>query len=419
VTTARWIALLAALSILVAIVAALASRAPESVREAKPGEEALDPSLGARFTDAQIARDGMFRAPGYLSFVLVTILELVTLVALAKGVFASILDVIRKVPGGWWVHALIAGAAVALVMTLVTLPIGYVRGYANATAWGLSTQDVGGWLSDRFKGTAVAMVIAAVSALAFFAVVRWTPRFWWIVGWAAFTVLTVVITFLYPVVVAPIFNKFTPLKDEQLTADIKSLAARAGIEVDKVLVADASRRTTAENAYVAGLGATKQVVLFDTLLSSGGPGDTRFIVAHELGHQKENHVAKNTIIASIGLAIGFAVLAWLISHGRLVGFAGASGLDDLKILPALLLYVAVATLLTLPIENTISRAFEKRADEIGIQLTGDSDAAVRAFRRLAFANLADLRPSRPVVWALFTHPPIPDRIRDVSQPAST
>ena len=410
---ARWIAVLVFISVASAVVVAFASRTPESVREAKPGDEALDPALGDNFTDEQVARHGAFRAPGYLAFALVTIVEIVTLIALAKGLFGELYDVIRKVPGGWWVHALIAGAAIALVMTLVTLPMGYVRGYANAHAWGLSTQDIEGWLSDRAKGTLIGMVLAGIAALAFFAIVRWQPRFWWLFGWAAFTLLTLAITFLYPVAIAPLFNKFTPLEDEQLASQIRSLANGAGIEVDEVLVADASRRTTTENAYVAGLGATKEVVIYDTLLASGGPADVRFVVAHELGHRKENHVQKNVIVASVGLFAGFAVLAWLIGQGRLLGWAGASSITDLRALPVLLLFAALAGLLTLPIESSISRSFETRADEIAIDLSDDRQAAVRAFRRLAFSNIADLRPPGAAVWTLFSHPPIPDRIRMV------
>jgi STE24 endopeptidase len=412
VTSARWIALLIALSFTSALVVALASRTPESVREAKPGDEANDPSLGPNFTDEQIARHGAFRGPGYLSFVLVTALQLLTLVALARGVFGDLYEVIRRIPGGWWLHALVAGAAVALILTLVTLPMGYVRGYANARAWGLSTQDLGGWLSDNAKGALIGMVLAGISALAFFAVVRWQPRFWWVVGWGAFTLLTVALTFLYPVAIAPLFNKFTPLADQQLATEIRALADEAGMKVDEVLVSDASRRTTAENAYVAGLGATKQVVVYDTLLSAG-PRDVKFVVAHELGHRKENHVLKNVVIASLGLLIGFAVLAWLVGRGSVLGWSGASGVSDLRALPALLLFAAIAGLLTLPLESAISRAFESTADDIAIELTGDQDTGVRSFRRLAFANIADLRPHPAAVWTLFSHPPIPDRIRAV------
>jgi STE24 endopeptidase len=413
VTSARWIAVLIALSFTSAFVVAYVSRTPESVREAKPGEEAYEPTLGPEFSDKQVARHGAFRGPGYLSFILVTIIELVTLIALARGVFGDLYEVIRKIPGGWWVHALIAGAAVALIMTLVTLPMGYVRGYANARAWGLSTQDVGGWLSDNAKGAAIGMVLAAISALAFFAIARWQPRVWWIVGWAAFTLLTIAITFLYPIVIAPLFNKFTPISDDQLATDIRALASDAGITVDEVLVADASRRTTAENAYVAGLGATKQVVVYDTLLAGGGPRDVKFVVAHELGHRREAHILKNVAIASAGLFIGFALLAWLVGRGSVLGWAGADGISDLRVLPALLLFAAIASLLALPVESSISRAFESTADDIAIELTEDSDAAVRAFRRLAFSNIADLRPHPVAVWTLFSHPPIPDRIRSV------
>ena len=135
----------------------------------------------------------------------------------------------------------------------------------------------------------------AVAAVAFFAVVKWQPRAWWLLGWAAFTALTALFTFVYPVVVAPLFHNFTPLQDSELKSRVVSLAADAGIEVEDVLVADASRRTTAENAYVAGLGATKRIVVYDTLLEAGADEDVGFVVAHELGHQEALHARRHRV----------------------------------------------------------------------------------------------------------------------------
>jgi STE24 endopeptidase len=137
------------------------------------------------------------------------------------------------------------------------------------------------------------------------------------------------------------------------------------------------------------------------------------VVAHELGHESENHVIKNVAIASVGLLVGFALLAWLSAKPALWGWAGASGVSDVRAMPLLLLFVAVLGFITLPLQSGISRAFERRADEIAVELTGDPETAVRVFRRLAFSNISDLRPPAIAVWALYSHPPIPDRIRSV------
>jgi STE24 endopeptidase len=250
-------------------VVALASRAPASIRTARPGPGAADPALGASFSEADVARHGRYRAPSYLAYFLQTLLTLVVLVVLARGPLRRFADWSAGWPGGWVTRAVACAVFVLLVSTVASLPMAYVRGFAMERAWGLSTQDVGGWLSDVVRALLVSAVTSAVAAIAFFGLVRWQPRTWWIWGWAAFSVLTAILVFLWPVVVAPIFNKFTPLEDRALAGRIRTMAAQAGIELDDVLVADASRRTTAENAYVAGLGSTKRMVLYDTLVSGG------------------------------------------------------------------------------------------------------------------------------------------------------
>lgn len=321
-----------------------------------------------------------------------------------------LVSAVEGVPGGWFARTAIVTAVVAGCLAVIALPIAYVRGFAIQKAWHLSNQDAGAWLLDQAKGIGLSLVFSAIAALAFFAVVRWTPRWWWLWGAGAFTALTAVLVFLYPVVIAPLFNRFTPLDDAALTARIESLAVEAGVEIDEVLVADASKRSNAENAYVAGLGATKQVVLYDTLLAGGSEDETIFVVAHELGHEAESHVLKNLAISALGIVAGFAVLARLVSGGTLLRWAGAESLADLRVLPGLLLFAVVAGVVTQPIANAVSRSFEAKADRIAFELIDDPAPAVGAFRRLALSNIADLRPPPAAVWMLYSHPPIVDRI---------
>jgi STE24 endopeptidase len=391
------------------------SRTPAAVRAdaiaaAAGTPEAHDPSLGSTFTDEQVSRHAAYRGPAYLGLLFATVLPLLLLILLTKGPFGELVDRIGAWRGGWVVHATLAALAIGAVTTLVMLPLGLVRGYFIAKAWGLSTQNLGGWLSDLVRSFGVGGVIAAVSAIAFFGVVRWQPRTWWLWGWGTFTVLTVALVFLYPVAIAPLFNRFTSLEAGPLRERILALGDEAGVPLDDVLVADASKRTTTENAYVAGLGSTKQMVLFDTLLENGREDETVFIAAHELGHKMENHVVKNVLISSAGLLFGFGLLYLLVRRGSIQDWAGAESLSDLRVLPVLLLYMTALTLLTLPLQNAVSRSFEGRADEIAAELTDAPEPGVRVFRRLAFSNLADLRPPKLAVWLLYTHPPLGDRI---------
>jgi STE24 endopeptidase len=410
VNSTRAVILIVVLSLASTGVVAWFSRAPASLRAVEPGPAATDPSRGAEFTEEQIARGDAFRRPGYLSFVVGAVLQFTVLLVVARGLMGPLVDALDRVPGGWPVRAVLAAAALAVVLALATAPLSFVRGYVVAHDWGLSTQDVGGWLSDQGRSLLVAAGTMSVAAVAFYGMVRWRPGSWWLWGWGAFTLLTLVLAYLYPVIIAPLFFNFTPLEDEDLTREIKSMATEAGIEVDRVLVADASRRTTSENAYVAGFGSTRQVVVYDTLLDSGSRDETLFIVAHELGHQRANHVLKNVALASLALLASFALLGWLGSGTRPWSWAGAGGVGDLRALPLLAGFALLVGFVLLPLENYVSRSFERQADESALELTDDPDTAVRTFRRLAFANIADLDPPRLAVWTLYTHPPIPERI---------
>jgi STE24 endopeptidase len=402
---------LTAASVTAAGVVALASRAPASLRHAEPGRAATDPALGTDFTEEQVARGRAYSRPGYVGFVVATLLEILLFAVLARGPWSRLVQRVETIPGGWLVHAAVLGALAALLLWSLTLPLAYMRGYVIEHAWSLSTQSVGGWLSDRARAVLVSSVVSGLTAVAFFAVVRWQPRTWWVWGWLSFSALTAVLVFVWPVAIAPLFNRFTPLQDAALERRVRALARAADVDVDEVLVADASRRTTAENAYVAGVGGTRRLVLYDTLLHAGAEDETLYVVGHELGHEVEHHVERNLFVAAGGLLIGFALLGWLGTRGELWSWAGAAGVDDLRAIPLLLLIASVITVGALPVQNAISRRFEARADEIALELTGDPATATRVLRRLALTNLADLRPPPAAVAVLYSHPPIPQRIR--------
>lgn len=400
-------------ALLSACLVGLISRTPAPIREARPGAGESDPSKGASFTDEQVARHGAYRRPGYVSLLLSTVLTILALSLLGRGPFSSLVDRTAGWPGGWFTRALFGGAVATAILSLVALPVGFVTGYVMQHAWGLSNQSFFAWSLDQLRFLAIAGVVSAVSSAAFFGVVRWKPDTWWLWGWATFSLLTVLLVLLFPVVIAPLFNRFTPLEDPALRSRIIRLGADAGVPLEDVLVADASKRSTTENAYVAGLGPTKRLVLYDTLLEAGSEEETLFVVAHELGHKSENHIIKNVIISSAGLLLGFGVLFLLSKRASVWTAVGAEGIGDIRALPALVLFVTVATLVVAPLQSGISRHFERQADSAAIALTEDPGAGVRTFRRLAFSNLADLRPPGVLVGFLFSHPPIPDRIRSL------
>jgi STE24 endopeptidase len=406
------LSILGVLAVLSAGLVGLVSRAPANVRRAEVAAGAREPDRGARFSAEQVRRAAAYNRPSYLAVALLALLRGGLLVALALGPWGRLVDALQGVKGGWAVRAVLAAWILVALAGVVTLPVTFVHGFVIEHAWGLSTQGVGGWATDRLRSLLVGGCTTAVAAVAFFGVVRWQPRTWWLWGWGAFTLLTALLVFIWPLVVAPLFNRFTPLDDPELREAVTDLARGAGVEVSAVLVADASRRTRTENAYVAGLGETRRLVLYDTLLEGQGRRETLWVVGHELGHEAERHVLKGVVLSAAGLLVGFGALAWLAARPGVWAWAGSGGVADLKALPVLLLFATVAGLLVTPVENAVSRGFERRADAIAMELTRDPDTAVGVLRGLALRNLSDLEPPSLAVAFLYSHPPVPERIRN-------
>lgn len=411
-TTSRAILILFVLAVASASFLAFDSRVPAEVRGAEPGAGATDASNGASFSEADVARHGAYRGPAYLAIAMSILLQIVALVILARVLVPNLITRLDGISGGWVMKVALAAALVVVVTTLVTLPLGFVRGFQMEQAWGLSSQSAAGWFADQARSLGVGLVMALVPAIAFFGLVRLFPRAWAVWGWAVFSLLTILFAFLWPILVAPLFNRFTPLENGPLRQRVVELAGDAGVALDDVLVADASKRTTAENAYVAGIGSSKRMVLYDTLLDAGDEDETAYVAAHELGHEVHAHIWKSVALTSVALLAAFGAL-WLLSRTSVWEWARATDIGDVRALPLLALFSLVAGLLFLPVQNYVSRSFERAADRVAIDLTEDPDTATTVYRRLAFSNLADLRPPRIAVWTLFSHPPIPERIENV------
>ena len=195
-----------------------------------------------------------------------------------------------------------------------------------------------------------------------------------------------------------------------MRTDLLAMAARDDVPVKDVLVADASRRTTALNAYVSGFGSTRRIVLYDTLLRESTPREVELVVAHELGHAKRQDVLHGTVIGALGAAAGICGLFVLLSFRPLLSRVGASSAGDPRVIPLVLFVGVVVPLLLSPLTNVLSRHVEARADVHSLELTGDVDTFIASERRLSTANLSDLTPSAWVYNLFFTHPSGPERI---------
>jgi STE24 endopeptidase len=297
-----------------------------------------------------------------------------------------------------------AGAATAAALTLGTaaaaLPL---RALARrrAKAVGLVTQSWGGWAVDTAKGAAIGGAFSAAGGAALTAGMRRFGPHWWAPAAAAGVGVAVVFTYLGPVVLDPVFNRFTPLPEGALRAEVLDLARRAGVEVGEVYEVDASRRTTAANAYVNGLGATKRVVLYDTLLRDFAPAETRLVVAHELGHVHHRDVPHGLLWLALVAPAGALAIARAIEP---LTPDGASAV------PAAALVLTLLSPGIGVVYNQLSRAIERRADQFALELTGEPDAAIALERRLTLQNVGDPSPPRWLQVLMGTHPDTMERI---------
>jgi STE24 endopeptidase len=333
--------------------------------------------------------------------------------ALALGLTplgARIVDLAGRPFGGHWAaQAVFGGLAVVLAIELLLLPFAAWR-HSVVTRYGLSTQSWGGWAVDVAKSYAVGAVIGAVALLGFYTVTRLAPRWWWAFGAVGAAALVVLLSFVLPVVVEPIFNRFTPMEAGPLRTELMTLAVRDGVPVRDVLVADASRRTRAVNAYVSGIGPTRRIVVYDNLLTEAPDDEVAGVVAHELGHARDNDVLGGTVRGATSAAAGVVALYLLGSWSGLLRVAGVDDIGQPRAVALVAALAAVAGLLAGPAEALISRRVEARADAHALALTADPAAFEAMQRRLATVNLADPDPPRWEYLLFATHPSTAERI---------
>ncbi len=361
------------------------------------------------FTPEEVDRARRYHRPLYRTLLVDVVLGFGILGALAFSSWGDALyEVLRPLP--WWGQAVAFTAMTVTISMVVRLPLSFWRSYLHEKQWGFSTQNVKGWLGDRLKGLAVGVVLSSVMIGGFIALARWLPRAWPVVTAIAGATFVLLLSFVAPVILEPIFNKFRPLAAEDQARQLRALADEAGVPVRDVLVSDASRRTKKENAYVSGLGKTRRVVLYDTLLARADPRQTSLVVAHELGHRRRKHVAKGTVLGMLSMAAGVLVLWAVLRMEPVLSAVGATGPGDPRIVPIVLLVAGILQFLALPYESWLSRRWERDADRFSLELTGDLDVFERSHRELAVSNLSDLDPPKFLYLMAFSHPTPPERI---------
>ncbi len=303
-------------------------------------------------------------------------------------------------------NVLVSAGYIALfyiLLSIILLPLSFYRGYTVEHQFGQSVQTVGMWFSDYGKSKAIDIIVSIGAMTGIYALLVYVPRYWWLIAAAAVAVFIVIAVYLYPVLIDPLFYKFKKLDDDKLQEEILGITEEAGIEVEEILVADASRRTTKANAYFTGIGNTRRIVLYDNLINNFSSKEILNVVAHEAGHWKSSHVLKGIGMSIMGGFLGFFLLGLMFSRTGLRG--------DIRAVFILILITALTTFLILPFQNMISRYFEKQTDEMALEITKGYDTQIALMTRLAGSNLSNVDPNPLIKYTLYSHPPIMERIR--------
>jgi STE24 endopeptidase len=329
------------------------------------------------------------------------------LVALALGRPAAARRWLERLAARPVLGAAAAGAGISVAVAIVALPA-QVWAHERSVDVGLSTQSLDAWLADVAKSTAIGAVLAAIGAAILMAIVRRFGGRWWIPGVAGVVAISAVFSWLAPVVLAPLFNRFEPLPEgSRARAEVLALGERAGVDVGEVYRVDASRRSTALNAYVSGLGPTKRVVLYDTLLDRAREPELRSVVAHELGHVRHEDIPRGLAFVAIVAPLGL-----LFAREVAEGLTDRSGVDPRSpaALPAYVIALTLTSMLLTVPGNQLSREIEASADTFALETTGDAKALIALQERLTETNVSDPDPPGIVTFLLGTHPSAVERI---------
>lgn len=312
------------------------------------------------------------------------------------------------------VHAILSGllffAVLAFAGTLLDIPFNLYGTFRIEKKYGFSTITPGLWTSDFIKNTLISAVLLALLLAPLLALILYAPATWWFWAWLFFALFQLLILWLYPVVIAPLFNKYEPIRDEGLKERIIALMGKAGLRIEGVYQVDASRRSRHSNAYFTGIGKARRIVLFDTLIGSHTAEEILSILAHEVGHWKKKHILKQLLFIETASFFVFYALYRLLEWPLLYSTFGLGGIVPYAGLFLLSAVLKPIPFFITPVGSMISRSFEREADDYSFSLMGTTGSLVSALKRLATENLANLHPHPFFAWFYYSHPPLTERI---------
>lgn len=288
------------------------------------------------------------------------------------------------------------------LLFLFLLPLQYYEEFIISHKFGLSNQTLSAWFIEALKEGILYMVISTVGFTSIYALMVYSPRYWWLIAIAVFIIFIIFANFIFPILIDPLFYKFKPLKDDELKREILEMTDKAGISVGSILVADASRKTNKVNAYFTGIGKSKRIVIYDNLLKKYSKDEVLSVIAHEVAHWKYMHILKSILAGIVGI-----ILVFLILHTVNIGL---NIQPSPRLVIILFIIFSLISYISSPVTNVISRYFEMQADKMAVELTGDAQTQVEMLKKLAESNLSYVNPPKVLKFLIYTHPPILERI---------
>lgn len=304
-------------------------------------------------------------------------------------------------------------AVLGIITSLIELPFELYHVFVIEEKYGFNTRTLKIWITDLIKSTIISAVLGGILLFVILAMIEYGGRLWWLWSWIIFMAFQLMVTVIYPTVIAPLFNKFTPVEDKELENSIREMAEKEKIPVTGIFQMDAEKRSRHTNAYFTGLGKNKRIVLYDTLINAHGNDEILAVLAHEMGHLKKGHIRKQLLLVTVVSLIAFYATAWMLKWELIYtsfGFTTSPAYAGLFLISILLGPIGF---LFSPISLALSRKYERESDRYAWKIMKNAGPLIEALKKMALDNLSNLCPHSLYVKFNYSHPPITERISNL------
>jgi len=338
------------------------------------------------------------------------VLDAVLLVLILSGAVSHLSGAAQELLHGYVASGLLFFLAFGAIFVVLGLPFDYYATFSLEERFGFNRSTTGTWVADKAKEILLSVILLAALAGPILWIIARFPHWWWLWGLLATSAIQFILVVLYPILIAPLFNRFEPLKDESLAEQVKRMAFRVGMKVNGIFQMDAGTRSTHSNAYFTGLGRTKRIVLFDTLLNTLSHDEILGVLAHELGHFKRRHIVKSYLTGQLILLVGFYLTYLMMNWQPLYEAFNVKASQSYGLLLIVGIFWQRLGFFVKPLSMMLSRRFERQADDFAVSLSGSPGPLISALKKMAEHNLSNLFPHPLYVWAHYSHPPMVERI---------